>query len=231
MLISSDGDIRKVFSLTDEQIGEIIGKSRQAVNHGLKDGKSYFKAQQWKLIALALHERNHDRLPNLLEYLDSKDIKIGHLPQGEGPIEIGTVDIAKLDARTVEVIVSDFFHFSTQHRQCCAQLMSLAMGGAQRFVFYYSTDADREHIEGILGDTETLVGQKRSTAIEFVHILNASQYPFMFSFLSRESSDRQQVTCLQDRYVRPDQFVYARIYNHALSQDVVRDNGEEVAAS
>ena len=227
MIIYTDGDVRKVFDLTDEKIGEIIGKSRQAVNHGLKDGKSYFKPQQWKLIALSMHERNHNRLPNLLEYLKSKDIEIGKLPLADGPIEISTIDISTIESRSIDVIISDFFHFSTQHKKCCSQLLSLAMGGVQKFVFYHSTDADRDHIEELLADRETLNNQTRSTGIEFARIRNASQYPFIFSFLSTKSSDRKHVTCLQDRYVHPDQFVYARIYTHAISQDVPSRIGEK----
>lgn len=227
MLIASDGDIRKAFGLTDDEIGEIIGRSRQAVNTGLKDGREYFKRPQWILIALALHERDPNALPQLFDYLASKNIELGNLPLGNSFSEINTIDIETLDARLVEVVVSDFFHFSTQHKLSCRKLIDLAVQGNAAFIFYHATDADRAHIETMVRDQAKLMETQEPENIGFKFFRNANQYPFIFSFLSRNSTDREHFTCLQDHYVQPDQFIYARFYNHLLSHDVVNNENSD----
>jgi len=177
MTLSADRDIGPLFGLNDALIGRIIGKTRQAVNHGFKS-EQYLRPHEWILIVLFLKAQEHPSLDVLYEYIrkhfknESKDIISG--------FGVLSADDDVTDWKNILAVVPDYRFFKLENPTGAQQVVDFfgSTKGTKCFVTSNSIDLQR-----FCGDVGIKLSASRAFArddrAECYVIPEANQFPYM----------------------------------------------------
>lgn len=219
MKISRDGDIRDAYGLTDEAIGELIGKSRQAVNHGLKSSK-YFKTHEWVLIVLHLRKKIGANLRILYDYLSS--LKAGehsYLHTITSQIGYGT-KLDELSFNNLYILIADYRHFSQANPICNEKLISLVARENLEIKFFTSSEIELNRFK-----SKIAMHNELGATVTGASLPEADQYPYMICIDPFDETNSCFLTCISDTFQEIDSIRGESIFTHA-SRDIQNVSSE-----
>lgn len=207
--MQQDKDVRTVFGLTDVKLGELIGKTRQAINKGLENNR-YFKPHEWKLIYLYLCSIKHSKTNEFVDYVNIiyKKNSDKHFIFDIGFSEI--FNISSINAEEAVAVIADYRHFRKEHPNCDKILRDLADRMGESFSFLTSLDTDFEIFVESLGGRVQISGG---------FLPEANQYPDLLCLDPSVPGGQKYLTCISDAFLPLDDIRGQAIF-HYISKDL-----------
>ncbi len=228
LILKSDLEAKKLIRYSDQKIGDLIDKSRQAVNKGLKS-THYFSRTDWIAIVNDLVAVDHPKLPEILAYLESRNISVDG---SRSTSAIQPVNLMALTLDSVEAVIPNAQDFRQYYPACFkafigtlvkAKAPSNNLGrnevylGAQAGAFLISREMKQAAIEA-----DTVVKQTPNA----FKLSDPSQYAVLFRLRSRDSGGEpieRYLTCISDRFVELDAPMIEQVFDSAQANALLDD--------
>ena len=225
MAIERDSDIRSVFHLTDQEIGEIIGKSRQAVNQGLKRNELYFSQLQWeKLYSTLVKRAGQEKIVQLENYIADTNIDISEVKRQLSGRRIEAKSPSDYKFSKITVLIADLIHFFQEQPNCGAEIVRTVIQCVKLdkdFEILTNTGTQKHFFLELVRQTDPDATILRAVKDKIAVIVEADQYPIILSFELNDGYERAFLTCIQDNFIEPSQKSYATIFFHARAAERV----------
>ena len=184
MQLFSDKDIRAEFGLSDAKIGDIIGKTRQAVNTGIQKSDSYFKLHELRLIFLHLRNGGAPATDLLIlsDYIKRRFPE--WMPPNFAPSSIDTsADLTMF--RNVVCIIADYRAFKEFNPDCQKVILKGAISLTTKLQIYTSSQFELDllvediRVEARSEGKDLSVGDEDGMRSVVSYLPEANQYPYM----------------------------------------------------
>lgn len=226
MAITTDFELKAAIGLSDEQIGHFIGKTRQAVNRGLKSSQKenaprYFKPEDLLAIFNELKAIDHQALNDVAEYIKSQGIDLNQIKINPDSAPIEIVNFTHSKPTDIIAIIPDFYLFSTKYAKSWARLVKLITHEQVPTTVYFGTDMERKSFNDLIVNTARVQGDVDVEKIDcrLGLLKDTDRYTFMFNVaFDPAAAQRRFLTCINDKYVEPDQRLYAKVFHYALTE-------------
>lgn len=228
LILKSDLEAKKLIRYSDQKIGDLIDKSRQAVNKGLKSAH-YFSRTDWIAIANDLVETDHPKLPEIFAYLESRKISLDGLGS---PSAILPVNLASLTLDSLEAVIPNAQTFRQHYPACFAAFIDALVRSKAP-----SNTPDRNEVYlGAPAGALLISREMQSAVIESdsavkqwpvaFKLSDPSQYSVLFRLRSKSASGEPQVrylTCISDRFIELDAFMIEQVFDSAQANAIQDD--------
>ena len=201
MKIKEDRDVRRVFGLSDLQLGEITGKTRQAINHGLEK-ELYFKEQEWTLIYLHVQSfEDQSKIDELVKYV-SKKFPNWKIPRTENSELMPSVVLN--DFSKIVCIIADYRHFREVNPNCTTRIFDAWFDNSVVLEFYTGVDVEKNILNSQIKselksrNIDLDPGDFRSDFLPGANI-----FPYMIC-CDPETPNRSYFTCSSDKFIHLD---------------------------
>lgn len=211
----ADRELRDLFSLTDAKLGEITGKSRQAINAGLEKSDDYFKLQEWILIYIHLMSENNPNLDNFIQLARSKFAGWDEVAPSIG---LGSSPVSLSHFERIVCVIADYRVFRETNPRCHQLIVGLVSAHTAEISFFTSSsievDALSREIREIAASDESI----RSCAITVGWLPEVNQYPYLIC-CDPQSVNKVFFTCGNNNIVQLDKLRGEAIFN-AIEDDI-----------
>lgn len=220
LILESDLEAKRLIRYSDEKIGDLIGKSRQAVNKGLKN-THYFSRTEWIAIVNDLVEIGHPKLPEIQAYLKRLNIKI----VGTGSQNsIQPVDLSSIEVAFLEAVIPNPQLFRQHYPSCFAATIDVFVRAAPpankpgRNEVHVGAPAGALLIGRAMHDAATERDLEIKQWPNAFRLSDPSQYPVLFRVKSKSEGEPDRLrylTCITDRFVELDAVMIEEVFDAA----------------
>lgn len=219
VILKTDLEVKKLIRFSDEKIGDLIGKSRQAVNKGLKNAY-YFSRTEWIAIISDLKNTGHPKLLEVLAYLERRNIDIDGMGS---PNAILPIDLASLTVARIEAVIPRPQLFRQHYPSCFSAFIDTLV----RSTPTNTPNVNEVHVGAPAGalligrEMRNVAGENNTEIRQWpaaFKLSDPSQYPVLFRVKSEGVIGTQRLrylTCIADRFVELDAFMIEEVFDAA----------------